>query len=690
MLAKRPLAGERLRPVLVPVIVALGILVGCANPTGSDAASGAGGGGTDAGATQVSRPLITPAEADQFLEVEVSISVAESEATVHYTTDGSVPTTASPVFNTPIALGVGTHSVRAIAVAEGLDQSEEASRSYTVADGILVTSNADSGEGTLRQAMADADPGDEIRFASDMTIVLEGDRRGVEVDKDITVNGVGHTVIIEGSGAQRHFTHMPGGPYDLTIANLTLRKGEPRMSNLLPGGSIYIATGSSAAIENVTFEDNLGTNGGAIFVEQIPSQSFPKAVLDVRDSTFHNNEARGTDTVGGAAGAGGAIYAPDTDLSLAGATFSENFTNTGNTQLAIGSSGGALYIGSSANLRDSGSEAAKLTVRDSSFRSNEAGRLGGAIAAEASDLDLIDSIFENNRAGSFGTAELPFFGTGGAVYAFGYDNSSTLRIGLSRFLQNRAEGPANDGQGTRYFVGGAVATNTQRLQIYSSEFFGNVVTDTGDGQSTPAAPNTGAAVFHYSETPLTIAGTAFVGNRATGANYQGSFEASALVSGFDTIPVELLFSTFAANSGASSHANFLLPGDDLLMSGTALDNGSFTLPANGSGAVVRYNTASASVFAGGEWAGFNNQSTVPDFARSPDPGADNVWGTGDDDYGDLTPAGGNIRNRGNLGDLPADVLDLDGDGNTTEGLPVDAEGRPRRNGVIDVGAYEAP
>ncbi|MFP4407471.1 MAG: chitobiase/beta-hexosaminidase C-terminal domain-containing protein [Spirochaetaceae bacterium] len=675
----------------VALIATLGVLIGCANPTGSNAANGgdSGGGGDDAGANQVSTPVIAPSEADQFLQVEVSISVAEEEVTIHYTTDGSEPTSDSTAYSAPFALGVGTHTVRAIAVAEGLDPSAEATRTYAVADGVLVSSNADSGEGSLRHAVADADPGNEIRFAEDMTITLEGDRRGIEIDKDITVNGVGRTVIIEGSGAQRHFSHMPGGPYELTIANLTLRNGEPRMSNLLPGGSIYIATGSTAMIENVTFEDNLGTTGGAIFVEQIPSQSFPKAVLEIRNSTFRNNEARGVVGAGGAAGAGGALYAQDTDVTIENATFSENFADTGNAQLEIGISGGALFLGSSANLRDSENELSKATIRGSSFLSNEAGRRGGAIMAEASDLDLIDSLFEENRAGSNGTSELASWGTGGAVYAFGYDNSSALRVGLSRFVRNRSEGPVNHGQGSRYFAGGAVATNNQGLQVYSSEFFGNVVTDTGDGQSTPAAPNTGAAIFHHAETPLTIAGTAFVGNRASGTNYENTFEASAVVSGFDTIPVELLFSSFAANSGAVPHANFLLPGDDLLMSGTAIDNGSFTLPDSDSGAVVRYNTASASVFAAGEWAGHNNQGTVPAFTRSPEDGVDNIWGTSDDDYGNLAPAGANIRDRGNINDLPSDVLDLDGDGNTTEGLPLDAAGRPRKSGVIDVGAYES-
>ncbi|MFW5695870.1 MAG: hypothetical protein ACOCYB_11920, partial [Alkalispirochaeta sp.] len=116
-------------------------------------------------------------------------------------------------------------------------------------DGPLVTSSADSGPGSLRQAVADAEPGEEIRFLEDMTITLTGDRRGIEIDKDIIINGINTSVVITTEGAQRHFTHMPGGPYTLTISNLTLRNGEPRTASLLPGGSIYVGGGSTATIE---------------------------------------------------------------------------------------------------------------------------------------------------------------------------------------------------------------------------------------------------------------------------------------------------------------------------------------------------------------------------------------------------------------------------------------------------------
>ena len=80
----------------------------------------------------------------------------------------------------------------------------------------------------------------------------------------------------------------------------------------------------------------------------------------------------------------------------------------------------------------------------------------------------------------------------------------------------------------------------------------------------------------------------------------------------------------------------------------------------------------------------------PLFVRDPGPGSDGMWGTPDDDIGDLhltvdSPA----INAGNNIYLPADVTDLDGDTNTTEAIPFDFDFNPRiTNGTVDMGAYE--
>jgi len=97
-----------------------------------------------------------------------------------------------------------------------------------------------------------------------------------------------------------------------------------------------------------------------------------------------------------------------------------------------------------------------------------------------------------------------------------------------------------------------------------------------------------------------------------------------------------------------------------------------------------------------------NISADPIFVQNPNPGPDGLWGTVDDDLGDLQLLSGSacIDAGANWG-VPADTLDLDGDGDTTEPLPLDLSGWPRFMNdplttdtgsgtppIVDMGAYE--
>ena len=78
----------------------------------------------------------------------------------------------------------------------------------------------------------------------------------------------------------------------------------------------------------------------------------------------------------------------------------------------------------------------------------------------------------------------------------------------------------------------------------------------------------------------------------------------------------------------------------------------------------------------GGWSGAGNIDADPIFAQ---PGLDNL----------RLAFGSPCVDAGSNAALPPDVHDLDGDGNTTEPLPVDADGESRVQGaVVDMGAYE--
>jgi hypothetical protein len=101
-------------------------------------------------------------------------------------------------------------------------------------------------------------------------------------------------------------------------------------------------------------------------------------------------------------------------------------------------------------------------------------------------------------------------------------------------------------------------------------------------------------------------------------------------------------------------------------------------------------TISSSDVEGGFGAG--NLNADPLFVDAN--GADNVTGTADDDL--RLGAGSPALDVGNPASLPADTLDLDGDADTAEPLPVDLDGDARvqdgdgtGGAIVDMGAYES-
>ncbi|MEE8155055.1 MAG: right-handed parallel beta-helix repeat-containing protein [Phycisphaerales bacterium] len=102
------------------------------------------------------------------------------------------------------------------------------------------------------------------------------------------------------------------------------------------------------------------------------------------------------------------------------------------------------------------------------------------------------------------------------------------------------------------------------------------------------------------------------------------------------------------------------------------------------------------------YPGIGNIDSDPIFVRNPDPGPDGVWGTEDDDYGDLRLAAGSpCVDAGNNWGMTKDEFDYDEDGILCELFPVDLDGSPRFNAdeadfdpgcgvpvVVDMGAYE--
>jgi len=146
---------------------------------------------------------------------------------------------------------------------------------------IEVTNTDDSGPGSLRDALAAANDGDEITFAIIGTIILTSGE--LLVDKSITISGPGaDNLAVDGDAKSRVF-HI-GADATVTLSGLTITNGHA-FSDF--GGGIYNDHGT-LTLKACTVSNNFGMFGGGIANYAAGGE----AVLEVTDSTISGNSSK--------------------------------------------------------------------------------------------------------------------------------------------------------------------------------------------------------------------------------------------------------------------------------------------------------------------------------------------------------------------------------------------------------------
>jgi len=336
---------------------------------------------------------------------------------------------------------------------------------------ITVTNTNDSGPGSLRQALADANDGDTINFDGSLkgqTIALTSGE--LVIDKSITITGPGSDQLAVGLNIpQYHFRvfHVMASP-TVTIEGLTIgpslffygcgilndqatltinncavtgNNGQTLGAGISNGGTLTInnssisgnhleyqgtgvgiASGGTLIINNSIIHDNFAgkgqTDGGGIY---------SSGMLEITNSTIDGN------SVGGP---GGGIYNTGAAI-ITSSTISGNFSGGGSPGPQNGpghgggiSNGGTLTI---SNSTISGNSAltidqapgcgggignnGSLHIANSTISGNS-GANGGAICNNAAPLEIANSIL---NAGDVGQN---IFNDGGTITSLGYNLSS--------------------------------------------------------------------------------------------------------------------------------------------------------------------------------------------------------------------------------------------------------------------------
>lgn len=244
-----------------------------------------------------------------------------------------------------------------------------------------VTTNADSGAGSLRQLIVtDTTSGDTIDFDSSLsggTITLTTGM--ITINKTLTIDGsaLASPVTISGNLSSRIF-YMSTGYTTISLKNLKIINGRNSANEY--GGAIYVSSDVIVNINNCTFNNNANTYsapnygmGGAIWFDRC-------GTVTITGSTFSNNSA----------GRGGAImaYGSSSTLTIKNSTFSSNNSTT--TFSSWG--GGALHI-----------EMQNATLEHVTVSSNTAVRGGGIfLYTNPSNVYFKNCIIAKNTASTAG------------------------------------------------------------------------------------------------------------------------------------------------------------------------------------------------------------------------------------------------------------------------------------------------
>lgn len=266
----------------------------------------------------------------------------------------------------------------------------------------IVINNADSGPGSLRQAIKDACDASTITFSGAVTSPVTLTTAELLINKNLTINGPGANMLtIQRSTAGgtpnfRVFTINSGST--ASISGLTISNGRTADGSAsnpgVDGGGILNNTGATLNLKSVVISGNLtgtggvggnGGNGGGIY---------NAGTLTLTNSTVSNNVTGNGNGSSNPGGYGGGVYsASGATLTLTNSTVSGNTTGNGGSGTSGGFGGGIYNVDGALTLTNS-------TISDNHTGGGMTGGFGGGIAGSAI---LRNTIVANNTVAANGS-----------------------------------------------------------------------------------------------------------------------------------------------------------------------------------------------------------------------------------------------------------------------------------------------
>ena len=319
----------------------------------------------------------------------------------------------------------------------------------------VVVNNADSGAGSLRQAMIDACPDSTIKFVNTVTGAISLSTGQIVIDRNLVIQGPGVDLLrvrnVSAMGANSRIFYVNSG-VTATISGLSISGGNLLDSN---GGGIYNKGNLTVTTSNISLNNVRGGGGagGGIYSES--------GTLNVTNTTFSNNGAT----------YGGGIFNSGT-LNLTGSSL---INNSG-----VNFGGGLYNLNASATITNTTVSGNKTLDGPSSPTASGAG-----IYTRSGTLTLTNSTVAYNTTHTNGM--------GGGIYIEGTVNSrnSIIAANTASNASNANNGP--DISGTLTSQGNNLIGSTAGATIAGSTT-GNIVNT--NAQLAPLANNGGLTPTH--------------------------------------------------------------------------------------------------------------------------------------------------------------------------------------------------
>lgn len=367
-------------------------------------------------------------------------------------------------------------------LAASLTVASAAGLPHDALEGPLTVINTnDNGPGSLRQAIAEASPGDTIGFALTYPATITLTSGELLIAKSLNVSGPGAgKLAVSGNGSSRVFrVDAPGGTkqINVTISGLTLRNGLADSGGAVwndenlsltamvlrnnsacttsgrgcNGGGLYNTSSNPVLTDMVFVGNKAGSGGGGMFNTDHSSPVLTRV-------TFQDNQA--------AAGGGGMFNHDYSNPTLTETTFTGNSTqslgggmyNTSNSSPTLMD---AVFSGNSARFYGGGmysSYGSSPIVVNASFLGNTADLHGGGMGnSDNSSARLTNVVFAGNWSKSHG----------GAIYNYRHSSPTLTNVTIN--------GNAADG------LGGGIYNKTEcSPAIHNSILWGNLAATAGD------------------------------------------------------------------------------------------------------------------------------------------------------------------------------------------------------------------